>query len=267
MRKAFGAILAFNFYSLTLVWAFMTNTVYFFEPDVVQNFQKYGLSVPEDYMWGDHYIWRLIVSIIVTALAGFLAGAIAKKKGGLISALANIPSVITWGGLVYILLSYPEDYPSQTGYLIISILAIPVTTFIAYLFGRIGEQTQEEGFDEKTVFGIRPFHFIWIFIPLYPYSIGLVHATGVLVKTLMMLWGDMSIISSFIYLLGLIPVAIWLLPLGILYAILTNEILSGMGKIIKSLASCAILIFGFIIAVFIERWTYMLLGKIVNWWC
>ena len=113
-----------------------------------------------DFVWGNHYIWRLTVAIVATSFVAFLTGAIAQRNGGKVALVSNIPSVFGWAALIYVIGFRDFDIPGGTGFIVISIVAMPVTLFLAYAFGLVGEQTQSEEFEANTIFGIRPGHWI-----------------------------------------------------------------------------------------------------------
>ena len=178
MWRKVWAFIAFNVYALFLFSAFKENTAYLFDASLLREITLEGLSInPRELGWGNHYVWFSISNIIVVALVGFLAGAISKNKGALTAAVSNIPNIIVFGSLVY-LFGFSEidtEIAETTAFLIISILAIPVTTYIAYVTGGIGEDSQINEFKEKTVLGIKPYHWAWAVFPIYWYSLGIIY--------------------------------------------------------------------------------------------
>lgn len=82
MARAFWAFVAFNVYSLFLISAFQENTPYLFDAKLVAEMRA-AEEIFDIRAWGwkDHYIWRLFSGVVVTAIAAYLAGAIALKNG------------------------------------------------------------------------------------------------------------------------------------------------------------------------------------------
>lgn len=186
MRRKILAVLAFNIYALFLISAFEENTAYIFESNQIEAMKLSGLD-PRDWGWGNHYIWRLFAAIVVTACVGFLAGAIARQDGAVISALANIPSVLVWLATIY-LFKHPDVFESigldsgyNTEFIVISIIAIPLTTLIAYFSGHFGEEGAEYD-SHDSVLGIKGYHWIWAVYPLYLYSLGLISVCAIFIK-------------------------------------------------------------------------------------
>jgi Na+-driven multidrug efflux pump len=125
MGRPILAIIAFNIHAVCLLGAFQVNTAYLFETDLIEQLRGSGLDVspPSQWGWGDHYIWRLFSGVVVTALVGVLAGAIAKEGGARMTALANIPSALVWVGMVYLFGFADVELEVGTGFLVISIIS------------------------------------------------------------------------------------------------------------------------------------------------
>jgi hypothetical protein len=167
------AFVAFNVYSLFLISAFEVNTAYLYKSNLAWG----KLPDLRESGWGDHFIWRLFAGVVVTLLVGFLAGAIAKRKGALVAAVANAPSVVVWAVLFYILCcGDTTKIAGQTGFLVVSLIAIPLTTYLAYVAGKAGEEMQASDCPDNTVLGIWPYHWIWAPLPLSWYALGVVFA-------------------------------------------------------------------------------------------
>ena len=131
MARAFWSFIAFNVYSLFLVSAFQENTPHLFDAKLVSEMRAAGeIFDIREWGWKDHYIWRLFSGVVVTAIVAFLAGAIARDKGGTIAAIANIPSILVWAGTFYAMAFGQIDVEGQTGFLVVSLLAIPLTTLL-----------------------------------------------------------------------------------------------------------------------------------------
>src|SRR5262245_50220592 len=103
MMRRILAFLAFNLYAGCLVWAFQLNTAYQFDSNMIERLKGTGIDTPSHWGWGNHYLWRLVASVVATAVAGVLAGAIARTRGGLTASISNIPSLVISTGLIYYL--------------------------------------------------------------------------------------------------------------------------------------------------------------------
>jgi hypothetical protein len=267
MTRAILAFIAFNVYSLFLIAAFQENTLHLFDVKLVSEMRAAGEVFDlKEWGWKGHYIWRLFSSVIVTALTGFLAGAIARDKSGKVSAISNIPSVLIWAGTFYFMAFGEVDVEGKTGFLIVSLIAIPVTTWIAYYAGKIGYETQEANFVEGTVLGIRGWHWLWIVLPLYLYSLGIVFVVAKFFALQFLTWRDMSMVGAFISLLSLVPIIAWVLPLKFSHDILSGVSLEEKSPFVKALANTGILVGGMLAASAIQFICFWVLQKVMSWW-
>ena len=266
MARKILSILAFNVYALFLISAFQENTAYLFDVGKINEMRLSGFDInPRHWGWGDHYIWRLFASIIVTALVGVLSGAIAKNNGNRLAALANIPSVLVWGAMIYFLGFAGLEIEGRTGFIVISIIAIPLTTYIAYFAGGIGEEIQRE-FPENSVLGIKGYHWIWAIFTLYFYGLGIVFVFTKFLTLQFLTLRDMSIVGSVISLLGLIPIIAWVFPLVFVHNVLSGEALIEKPTSIRALANAGVLVGGAILAPGIQFVCFWLLQKLMSWW-
>lgn len=268
MVRAFWAFIAFNVYAIILISAFQENTPYLFDAKLVSEMRAAGeIFDIRDWGWKDHYIWRLFSGVIVTALVAFLAGAIARDKGGKIAAIANIPSILVWVGTIYIIVAFGQiDIEDRTGFLVVSLIAIPLITWVAYKFGNMGAETQASDFAEGTVLGTKLFHWAWIVFPLYLYSLGIVYVCTKFLALQFLTWNDMSMVGSFIALLALIPIFAWVIPLKMSYDVLSGKSMRDKTALMKALANTGTLIGGALIAMLIQIACYWLLQEITLWW-
>ncbi len=267
MARAFWAFVAFNVYSLFLISAFQENTPYLFDAKLVAEMRA-AKEIFDIRAWGwkDHYIWRLFSGVVVTAIAAYLAGAIALKNGAKVAAIANVPSVLVWAGTVYLMASGHTEWEGQTGFIVVSLIAIPLTTWLAYHFGRIGADAQASDFAENTVLGVRPYHWAWTVFPLYLYGLGVVYAVAKFLALQFLTWRDVSMVGAFISLLALIPVIAWIVPLVMAYNVLTGESLSEKSAFAKASANTGIIIGGALLASGIQIACYWLLQMLMSWW-
>lgn len=263
-REKIWSFVAFNLYVLFLISAFSENTAWLFDASLIKEMKLAGMSIsPNEWGWGNHYIWRLVAAIVVTAVAGFLAGAIAKNKGALTTAISNIPSVLFWIFFIYLYGFSGEPLEEKTAFIIIAIIAIPLTTYIAFIAGGFGEEIQEV-FEDNTILGIKPYHWIWAIYPIYWYALGIVDVAVKCIVFRFTFGGDLSIVTVIMMLLVLLPVLAWVYPLLLVYRVLTGEILSEKSRFIQGIANFGILILGIVIAKGLQSVIYSLLANIVS---
>lgn len=281
MGSKIWAFVAYNMYSLILISAFQKNTsnVYslfqtiawreskanLFNVSLINQIKLNGFLLnPLEWGWYDHYIWRLFSGVVVTAIVGILAGAFAKKDGARTAAIANIPSIIIWAGMIYLFTFVNSRAEGRTGFIIVSIIAIPLTTFLAYKMGGLGETIQEK-FPEGTVLGMKRYHWIWAVIPLYLYSFGIVFATTKFIGFELAMWIDdgENIFTVILLFLMLLPVIAWVYPFRLVHRILIGELLNAYATTIKVLTNLVILVAGVIFAIGIQFGIYWLLSKII----
>jgi hypothetical protein len=267
MARKVLAILAFNVYALFLISAFQENTGYLFDASLIREMRLSGLDVNfREWGWGSHYIWRLFAGLVVTVLVSVLAGAIAKDGGHRVAALANIPSVLVWGGMIYLFGFAGVEVEARTGFIVISVIAIPLTTFIAYLSGGFGEEIQRQHFPEHSVLGIKGYHWIWAIFPLCLYGLGIVFVVLKFLGLQFLTWSDMSIVGAVISLLGLVPVIAWIYPLIFVYKVLKGEALSEKSTPVRALANAGLIVGGGIFATGVQFVCFWLLQKLMSWW-
>src|SRR5437879_7215982 len=97
MARAIWAFIAFNVYSFFLISAFLENTPKLFDAKLISEMRAAGeIFDVRAWGWKGHYIWWLFAEVVVTAMAAFLAGAIARSNGARVAAIANVPSILVW---------------------------------------------------------------------------------------------------------------------------------------------------------------------------
>lgn len=257
-----SAFLAFNAYLLIFMLAFQENTPYLFDGKLLQEAIVGNSKIdPRELGWGNHFIYALFAGIVATALSGILSGAIVKKNGGKIAVIANIPNILVWCAIIYFLGFTDFQTDANTGFIIISAIAIPLLTFIAYYFGEFGQDLQHRNFEDHTVLGIKAYHWGWIFIPLYEYSLGLIFVGVNYARYLIMAPSDQNFIQLFISLLWLIPVIVWIYPLKVVYSVLKGEHLTKFTAAMRALANLGTLILGTLMASGVQLACY----KLVNY--
>ena len=199
-------------------------------------------------LWAEHWAVRVVASSAGTVVAGFIVGLVARHKGGILSALAAVPTVIGW--LAIAVIGWTEQVPflSETRAVDISIgnklaasLLVLTTIPFAFWSGSQGEETGKafgKHFDSRrgTLLGIKWFHFMWI--PLLVY-IAMVQTSFVALygfEWMKALWrADVSFISF----TSIVPTVFTVMVWGTLYILWFGMFksymaLSGMGEIPSS---------------------------------
>ncbi|MFA5460243.1 MAG: hypothetical protein WC283_02875 [Candidatus Paceibacterota bacterium] len=144
-------------------------------PRIFSIIKKVGIE--EGYeIYANSTILSLILTVLVMFLASVVAGFLARKKGILVGLLANSFSIILLGLVFYLAIIgkenlYIGNIPAQL-YTSISFISV---ILVSILGGYLGQKYYSPEIDldlEKnrlTIFGIRWFHYFWIF-PLIIYS-------------------------------------------------------------------------------------------------
>lgn len=228
-RRYIGALLIYIFYKPMLVGAMS----YTFARD----------SKGEG--WGDHYILSMIAILIATFCAAFLVGATAKKKGGFVASLANIPSVLFSITFLYFLHTNISIVKSTVGWSVSTVLATIGSVGLAYWGGTMGEKTQNLEFDVNTILGIRPFHWSWLWFMGFIYLVCMFYAVmrWLIINNIT----ELDLISAIPVLLALIPVLAYGYPMLIMYDILCGKRFAEKHAMIKVLIFVGIYIGGLIL--------------------
>jgi len=252
MLRKFLAFLAYNIYSGCVLWAFDWNTAYRFDSNMVSRLEHTGFDTPPNqWGWGNHYVWRLLAAGVSTLFGGFVAGAVARTRGGIIAAVSNVPSIALWAWIIYILgfeniptIYGDQEITSHTGMVVISVIAIPLTTLLALLGGQLGADAQRDEFGEEGVLGIAGYHWFWLFLPIYFYTVNcLIPITTFL--TFSFLYSDVSILAGIInFIMFLVAVASFI-PLGWVYSRLRNPAESFKQSLAGAGINFLILVLGF----------------------
>ena len=142
VTRGIGAITFGIIVGSLLPSAFQVGISYHF-PDE-KDAQTWGLL-----LWGEHWAIRVVASWAGTVVAGFIVGLVARHKGGILSVLAAIPTVICW--LAIAVIGWTEQVPflSETRAVDISVgnklaASLLVLTTIPFAFWS-GSQGEEAG--------------------------------------------------------------------------------------------------------------------------
>jgi hypothetical protein len=272
MKRKIMAALAFNAYAFMGVLAFWAATPYLFEGKEQRALESQGLTFnAADWGFSDHYIWRLFAAVISTLFAGFICGAIARKKGGVVALWANTPSVVGW--IVYagmwfyffdILEIKVDDKINnlKNAYCIVSIIAIPATCWLAMKAGQLGELFQANLFHQNKTLGISEWHWVWICFPFNIFFEKIIYNIWVLIFGIKyvssLLQIKATLISSFLFMLGLAVVALYVFSLILSYQILAGRRYQDKTPTQRGALVAAILVGGYFLAFALQS---------VFWWC
>lgn len=178
--RYFLAFLAFNLFGYLFVWAYGLNTIFLFDHELVIELFE-GNYKPEDsnWIWGEHYIYRLYVCCLIIFICSFFAGAVAQKM----ARMSQLFQIFQHPLLVPLYLFGFTDYLNveinnqNTLFVIICIVTIPLSTYIAFYSGYLGEVFQIEEFGTDNVLGINGYHWVWGIIPVHLYSIMMAYSS------------------------------------------------------------------------------------------
>ena len=168
--------------------------------------------------------------------------------------------------MIYFMAAGRTEWEGQTGFIVVSVIAVPLTTWIAYQFGKLGAETQASEFEDNTVLGVRPYHWAWIAFPLYLYGLGIVFAAAKFFALQFLTWRDMSMVGALISFLALVPVIAWIAPVVMTYNVLAGTSLSEKSPAVRGLANTGIIISGALLASGIQIVCFWLLQKVMSWW-
>lgn len=271
MKRKIAAAVAFNVYALVFVQAFWAATPLLFHGQEIATLKDQGLSFKfDDWGFGDHYLWRLFAAVVSTALAGLICGAIAREKGGKVSLLANIPSVLGWIAYAWMFfylfdsLGVKGDDKQEglkTAYGVVSVIAIPVTCWLAMKFGEIGERFQTDLSEKGRTLGVADWHWAWMWLPLSPYGYKIVAYVMTFIGMQLKMWSDRSLGGSLLSLLGLAIVAAWIAPLVLSFQTLSGARFEDKSPVQRGGIIAAILIDGYFLATAVAYAFGWILGK------
>lgn len=271
MQRKIAAALAFNVYALVLVQAFWAATPLIFDGREVDRHLAEGTQFRfEDWGFGEHYLWRLFAAVFATAVAGFICGALARDKGRNVALVANIPSGIGWLGYAWMFFFLLDSYAVQlndanqglkTAYGVISVVAVPLTFWLAGKFGELGEKFQIQLDQPGRTLGVGDWHWAWMWLSLSPYGYKIVVGVMAFVATTLKLWTDRTLLGSVIALLSIAIVAAWLAPLVFTYQTLAGGRFAARSPVQRGAIVVATLGGGYVVATATAAAVQWILGK------
>jgi hypothetical protein len=240
MRRKAAVFAAFNACLFCIVSAFFNALPELFYFDFLSPQLSFGLDAKGS-EWDGRYLLFFLLSIAGNAVAAIVAGALANERGGVAAAKGAIPLTLLWAEMFFLAL-----FTGSVGATAISLIAIPFTIFTAAYWGRFGERIQKEQFPEGTLFGIYPYHLIWMTVPLFLSAFGTATWLPYLEGVLFHNWRGAGGAKTAAHLLSL---GYTLLPflglaalLYLVYKILTGEIFKIGSEWGKALLSIGVLI-------------------------
>ncbi|MBI3805194.1 MAG: hypothetical protein HY282_15700 [Nitrospirae bacterium] len=222
MRGKFAALGAFNVYLLCILVAFYQSLPQTFHLDLLAPPSPSVLRL-EGPQWDYRSFSFLLLSLMATAFAATLAGALAKRPGGVVAAQGAIPLTLWWTEMFFVSL-----FTGPLGSGAVCLAAIPLTILIAAYGGKFGERVQRAYFPETTVFGIDPRHLFWILFPFFIYAEMIASWLPYFAEALSYHWLGGGYAETMLHLLSLLYIVLpflTLIPLlYVVYQILTGTL-------------------------------------------
>lgn len=204
MRRKIAAFVAFNAHCFCILIAFYRALPDFFRMNFhspLSPLSPFSFSDPlfAESRWDYRYFSLLLLSLMATSIAAVLTGAIVKSRGGVVAAKSAIPITIVWIEIFFVSL-FTGTLASGA----VSLAAVPLTILFSAYCGNVGERMQREHFPDTTIFGIYPYHFVWIVFPLFAYSVMTAAWLPYLAAALFQNWREASLSKIIVHLLSLI---------------------------------------------------------------
>jgi len=160
-----GAILFGIYLSASITDSVFRGLSYLFVDEV----ENWGFA-----FWGDHYLARIIASIIGTFLGTYSSGIISKTKGNICGVLSSIPTSLFWIVILFFVFKYGEYQimPISVWVTIFSLIIFtPIIGYFAGISGASFRNDSPELFEvrKNTIIGIKWYHWIWLF-PVFLWS-------------------------------------------------------------------------------------------------
>ena len=149
--------------------------------------------------WGDIFFFRILASLISTALGGFVIGTFLIKEYKLATLIYSLPIFVFW---IFTLINYYADtfdFSFFSRYHIIPLTLTLLSIPIAFLGCVSGSEYQKEFDRPNSVLNIKWYHWLWIF----PFLLNQI--VSVLVFILTLLWqspADENIVINLIFNFG-----------------------------------------------------------------
>lgn len=159
--KKAAAFIAFNAYLFAMLFAFFQALPELFRLDFLAPRSFFDLTV-EGALWDNRYLLFLLLSLAGTSLAAFLAGGVAQVRGGVAAAKGAVPLILIWTEMFFLAL-----FTGTFGAAALALTVIPLTIVTSAYWGKFGERIQKDRFPEGTIFGVHPYHYLWMIVPFF----------------------------------------------------------------------------------------------------
>ena len=146
-------------------------------------------EIPADEMflgfWGDTCFFRILASLLGTAIGGFIIGSYLKQGSKVASIIYSIPIVAFWGFLlIYYYQGSIDDFSFFYRYHIVPLILTLFSLPVAYYGNIVGNGFQDEFERSKSILNIKWYHWLWIF----PFLLNPI--VSVLVFLITLLWSS-----------------------------------------------------------------------------
>lgn len=116
------------------------------------------------FYWSEHWLLRLPASWLATAVAGVVCGAVARRKGGVLSVVSNAPAELWW---LFLGSYWFANDGMDAGSVVMTLVILVTKPFIAYFFGTVGADqglriAMHSDARRYSLLGIRFFHYFWL---------------------------------------------------------------------------------------------------------
>jgi hypothetical protein len=176
-----------------------------------------------------------------------------------VAAKSAIPITIVWIEIFFVSL-----FTGTLASGVVSLAAIPLTILFSSYCGTLGERMQREHFPDTTIFGIYPYHFIWIVFPLFVYSVMTAAWLPYLENTLFHNWLGASLSKTFLHVLSLIYTLLPFLGLSallyVVYKILTGRIFKAQLEWVRALLTIVFLV----VVPIVLYWVLLMIGRLIR---
>lgn len=259
MKRKICAALVFNVYALVFVGIFWAATPFLFDFQEIAGLVKQGVRFEfGNWGFGHHYTWRLFVAAISTAMGGFICGALAREKSGRVALIANIPSVVGWiaYAILFLVVAGSDNVKSddkadglRVGYGIMSLIAIPITCWLAMKFGKVGEGFQRRLSQQDKTLGVADWHWAWMWFPLSAYGHYIVIAIALAISIQFLSGPHGSLLASIVSLLSNAVAVAWITPLVVSFQVLAGRRFKDRTPAQRGAVVAVILVGGFVIGI------------------
>ena len=270
MKRKIAAALMFNVYAWTFVGAFWAATPFVFHGPELVELKSKGLPFAFD-DWGFfdiHYLWRLLAASVSTFFSALICGAIAREDGGKVALVANIPSVLGWLVFVGAIFYLRENGDAKRGIAegvltaisVVSLIAIPVTFWLAVKGGDLGERFRMTSSPHRGNLLIADWHWAWLWIPLGAYGYRVIANLTIFVHMQISMGLNRKLSDVLVSMLGTVIVVMWTAPMALTFAVLKGRMFRDRRPLFRGTVVVATLGGGYFVALGVHH----VLGSILD---